>query len=70
MKASVKRVLSMVMAIAMISCLSCVMTSAHSLGICSSDYLDAYSADVSAASGGRIIVGVSVDALGYNPLLR
>lgn len=53
----------MVMAVAMISCLSCVMTSAQSYSPCSSDYFDAYYADVSAASGGRIIVGLSVDGL-------
>lgn len=66
MKTSVTRILSMVMVVAMISCLSCVMTFAQPSGLLrSSNYLDAYSADVSAASGGRIIVGVSVDALGY-----
>ena len=60
MKKNTKRVLSMILTVVMISCFSCIAVSARS-----SDYLDAYSADVSAASGGRIIVGVSVDALGY-----
>jgi len=50
------------MVIVMLSCLLCIGTSASTL---SSDYICDYSADVSAASGGRIIVGVSVDALGY-----
>lgn len=66
MKTSVKRVFSMVMAVVMISCLSCVMTSAQPNGILrSSNYLDAYSAGVTAKSGGRIVVSVTVDALGY-----
>jgi len=60
LKKNTKRVLSMILTVVMISCFSCIAVSARS-----SDYLDAYSADVSAASGGRIIVGVSVDALGY-----
>ena len=48
------------MVIVILSCLLCIGASARSSG-----YLSAYSADVSAASGGEIIVGVTVDGLGY-----
>lgn len=65
MKTSIKRIFSLVMAVAMVASLSCVMTSAQSYSPCSSDYLDSYCAGVTPKSGGRIVVSVTVCALGY-----
>ena len=60
MKSFTKRSLAALMIIATLSCLLCVGASARS-----SDYLSAYSAGVVARSGGRIIVSVDVDGVGY-----
>lgn len=63
MKTSVKRIFSMVMAVFMISSLSCVTTSAQSYGPRSSNFFDSYAAGVTAVSGGKIIVGLHVEGL-------
>lgn len=59
MKSFTKKSLAALMIIATLSCVLCVGASARS-----SDYLSAYSAGVTAKSGGRIVVSVDVAALG------
>lgn len=60
MKKMMKRIIAMVAAISICSCFLCA-----SAAVDSSRYLSAYSVTCTAASSGRVIVNVQVDATGY-----
>lgn len=60
MKKSMKRIVAMVLTVALFSCMGCAFAAMRS-----SAYLDSYGAAVYANSGAKIIVNVDVDGAGY-----